>query len=144
MVLTFENYLSILVFFFFLLDMGAACRILITQPGIEPGPQQWASQTVLVTKNPPANVGDVRDTGSIPGSGMATHSWILSSILAWRIPWTKEPGRLQSMVLQRVGHNWGSLACMHAQPWKRRVLPAWLTEKSYHLSVLTITWKLDD
>ena len=34
--------------------------------------------------------------------GMATHS----SSLAWRIPWTEEPGRLQSMGLQRVGHNW--------------------------------------
>ena len=33
--------------------------------------------------------------------GMAFHS----SILAWRIPWTEEPGRLQSMGLQRVGHN---------------------------------------
>ena len=32
---------------------------------------------------------------------MATHS----RILAWRIPWTEEPGRLQSMGLQRVGHN---------------------------------------
>ena len=32
---------------------------------------------------------------------MATHT----SILAWRIPWTEEPGRLQSMGLQRVGHN---------------------------------------
>ena len=33
--------------------------------------------------------------------GMATHS----SILAWRIPWTEEPGALQSMGLQRVGHD---------------------------------------
>ena len=32
---------------------------------------------------------------------MATHS----STLAWKIPWTEEPGRLQSMELQRVGHN---------------------------------------
>ena len=32
---------------------------------------------------------------------MATHS----SILAWRISWTEEPGGLQSMGLQRVGHN---------------------------------------
>ena len=32
---------------------------------------------------------------------MATHS----SILAWKIPWTEEPGRLQSMVSQRVGHD---------------------------------------
>ena len=33
--------------------------------------------------------------------GMATHS----SILRWRIPWTEEPGRLQSMGSQRVGHD---------------------------------------
>ena len=33
--------------------------------------------------------------------GMATHS----SILAWRIPWTEEPGGLQSMDSQRVGHD---------------------------------------
>ena len=35
---------------------------------------------------------------------MATHS----SILAWRIPWTEEPGRLQSMRSPRVGHNWAT------------------------------------
>ena len=34
--------------------------------------------------------------------GMATHS----SILAWRIPWTEEPGGLQSIELQRAGHDW--------------------------------------
>ena len=33
--------------------------------------------------------------------GMAAHS----SILAWRTPWTEEPGRLQSLGLQRVGHD---------------------------------------
>ena len=38
---------------------------------------------------------------------MVTHS----SILAWRIPWTKEPGRLQSMVLQRVGHDSRDFEC---------------------------------
>ena len=36
--------------------------------------------------------------------GMPTHS----SILAWRIPWTEEPGVLQSMSLQRVGHGWAT------------------------------------
>ena len=36
-----------------------------------------------------------------PLKGMATHS----SILAWRIPWTEEPGGLQSMGLQRVRHD---------------------------------------
>ena len=51
-----------------------------------------------VVKNLPANAGDARDAGSIPGledpleEEMATHS----SILAWRIPWREEPGRLQS------------------------------------------------
>ena len=58
-----------------------------------------------MVKNLPANTGDVRDAGSIPGledpleEVMATHS----SILAWRIPWTVEPGGLQSLGLQRVG-----------------------------------------
>ena len=37
---------------------------------------------------------------------MATHS----SILSWRIPWTEEPGRLQSIASQRVGHDWSNLA----------------------------------
>ena len=41
---------------------------------------------------------------------MATHS----SIFAQRIPWTDEPGRLQSIGSQRVGHNQSNLACMHA------------------------------
>ena len=58
-------------------------------------------------KEPIANAGDIRDAGSIPGSGksleegMATHS----SILAWRIPWTEEPGGLQSIWSQRVEHD---------------------------------------
>ena len=39
--------------------------------------------------------------GKIPWKEMATHS----IILAWRIPWTEEPDRLQSMGSQRVGHD---------------------------------------
>ena len=62
-----------------------------------------------MVKNLPANVGDIRDLGLIPGledpleEGMATHS----SILIWRIPWTEEPDRLQSILSdsQRVRHN---------------------------------------
>ena len=56
-------------------------------------------------KESTCNVGDL---GLIPGLGrfpwrreMAPHS----SFLAWRIPWTEEPGGLQSMGLQRVGHD---------------------------------------
>ena len=57
-------------------------------------------------KNLPANARDVRDAGSVPGfdpleKEMATHS----NILAWKIPWTEEPGRLQSTELQRTGHD---------------------------------------
>ena len=50
----------------------------------------------LLVKNLPSNEGDVRDMGSIPGwkgpleKRMATHS----SVLAWRIPWREEPGKL--------------------------------------------------
>ena len=64
-------------------------------------------QVALVVKNPPVNAGDVRDTSSIPvlgrslEEGMATHS----SILAWRIRWTEEPGGLQFTGLQRAGHD---------------------------------------
>ena len=65
------------------------------------GQEQRTSQVALVVKNPPANAGDIRDMGSIPGSGNATHS----SILAWRIPWTEEPGGLQSIRLLRVRHD---------------------------------------
>ena len=43
--------------------------------------------------------------------GMATHS----SILAWRIPWTEEPGGIQSIGSQRVKHEWSDLACMFRQ-----------------------------
>ena len=63
-------------------------------------------------KNPPANAGDITDVGSIPGSedplekGMATHP----SILAWRIPWPRNPGGLRSMGWQRVRHDWSNLA----------------------------------
>ena len=41
--------------------------------------------------------------------GMVTHS----SILAWRIPWTEEPGGLQSTGLQRIGRDWRNLAWTH-------------------------------
>ena len=57
-----------------------------------------------VKKKSTCNAGDVSSIpGSrrFPGQGMAT----CSSILAWRIPGTEDPGGLQFMELQRVGHN---------------------------------------
>ena len=41
--------------------------------------------------------------------GTVTHS----SILTWKIPWTEEPGRLQSLRLQRVKHDWATLTSLH-------------------------------
>ena len=60
-----------------------------------------------MAKNMPANSQGIRDVVQSLGQEdplekeMATHS----STLAWRIPWTEEPGGLQSMGLQRVGHD---------------------------------------
>ena len=60
-----------------------------------------------MVKNLPANAGYIRDMSSILDQedplevGTATHS----SILAWKILWTEEPGRLQSIGLQRVRHD---------------------------------------
>ena len=56
-------------------------------------------------------LGSIPGLGRSPGEEMATHS----SILVWRIPWTEEPGGLQSMGSQRVGHNWSNLAHVHPE-----------------------------
>ena len=60
-----------------------------------------------MVKNPSANAGDTGDANSIPGpeellkKERATHF----SLLAWKIPQTEEPGGLQSLGSQRVGHS---------------------------------------
>ena len=56
-----------------------------------------------MVKNLPANAGDTRvlDWEDPLEEGMATHS----GILAWKIPWTEEPGGLQSMGSKRVRHD---------------------------------------
>ena len=65
---------------------------------------RWASLVAQMVKNLP-KVQETRVQALAREDplekGMATHS----SILAWRIPWTEEPGGLQSMGSQRVGHN---------------------------------------
>ena len=67
----------------------------------------WNRINAIVYKIDCSSACNAGDPGSILGQedplekGMAIHS----SFLAWRIPWTEEPGRLQSMELQRVGHN---------------------------------------
>ena len=66
--------------------------------------ETWASLVAQTVKNPPAmKETRVRSLGQEDPlvKEMATHS----SILAWRIPWIEEPGGLQSMGSQRVGHD---------------------------------------
>ena len=57
-----------------------------------------------MVRNLPANAGD---TGSIPGLGRSPGEGNGNPIrvLAWEIPWTEEPGELQSMGSQRIGHD---------------------------------------
>ena len=55
-----------------------------------------------------------------PEKAMAPHA----STLAWKIPWTEEPGRLQSMGLLRVGHDWAtSLSFFTFMHWRRKWQP---------------------
>ena len=67
-----------------------------------------ASQMVQVVKNLPASAGDVKRCRLDPWVGKIPLEWEAathSSILAWRIPWTEEPGGLQSVGSQRVRCN---------------------------------------
>ena len=61
----------------------------------------------LIVKNPPVNAGNLRDEGSNLWSGRppGEENGNPLQILAWRIPWAEEPGGLQSIESQRVGHN---------------------------------------
>ena len=69
-----------------------------------------------MVKNLPANIGDTEMQGRSLGwedplkEGLATYC----SILALGIPWMEEPGRVQSIGLQRVKNYWSDLACTHA------------------------------
>ena len=80
------------------------CLVLCYQLGAGRGAGGGSSEVALMVKNSPANAGryetQVRSLGQEDPleEAMATHS----SILAWRIPWTEEPGGLQSIVSHRV------------------------------------------
>ena len=62
----------------------------------------WSSATLV--KNPPANAGDTRDVASMPGQKdpLEKEMEIHSCILAWKISWTEEPGRLLPTDVQRI------------------------------------------
>ena len=52
-----------------------------------------------MVKDLPAGTRDARDTGSVPGLGRSPRVGNGSRIVAWKVPWTGEPGRLQSIGL---------------------------------------------
>ena len=66
--------------------------------------EERASRVALVVKNSPASAGDVRDMGSIPGSGRFPR-WGGHGNPLLKIPWTEELGGLQPTELQKVEHD---------------------------------------
>ena len=71
----------------------------------------YGGLVALGVKNLPASAGDIRDVGSIPGLGRSPGGENGNPLqFAWEIPWTEEPGRLQSTELQRIRHNESNLA----------------------------------
>ena len=88
-------YFAFILFKIYLLIYFWLCWVFVTA---------WASLVAQMVKHPPAKqktrVWSLGWEDPVEKE-MVTHS----SILAWKIPWTEEPGRLQSMGSQRVGHN---------------------------------------
>ena len=68
--------------------------------------------------------------------GMASHP----STFVWRIPWTEEPGRLQSTGSQRVGHDWSNVAGMHAHVHVHPKLPSYGNYPGVLLPTLAIMY----
>ena len=100
-----------------------------------------------------ASACDAGDPGSIPGSEdtlekeMAIHS----STLAWKIPWMGEPGRLQSMGLLGVGHDWATSLSLYVSDTQGVVVQSlsgvWLfatpwTSAHQASQSFTISWSL--
>ena len=96
---------------------------------------------VLVVKNLLAITGDIRDTGSIPGLQRfpRRRAWQpIPVFLPGESPWTEEPGGLQSIGSQRVGHdcsNWALISPyvrlsfpLSSPPWFRVVRPALISQ----------------
>ena len=79
----------------------------------------WCIQIVLLEKTLESPL-DCKEINQSMEKAMATHS----STLAWKIPWTEEPGRLQSMGLLRVRHDWAtSLSLFTFTHWRGKWQP---------------------
>ena len=71
----------------------------------------WASQMVLVVKNPSANGGNVKAVVSVPGLGRSPGEGHGNPLLAWTIPCTEQLCGLQYIGSHRVGRSWSNWAC---------------------------------
>ena len=105
---------------------------------------QWGFLGGSVVKNPPANAGDAGDASLwvrriLLEEGMAIHS----SILAWRIPWTEEPGGLQSIGWQELD-TW-TTEYVHTHGGQRKYHShVEISEEHLHGNNLFPTWKQHD
>ena len=105
--LWYSFHLSIYLFTYF---GHKACRVLVPQPEMKPGPMKWKHWVLttvvaqLVKNLPVMQETWVRSLGREDPleEEMETHC----STLAWEMPWTEELGGLQSIALQRFGHDW--------------------------------------
>ena len=97
----------------------------------------WASLVSKMVKNLPAIQNtwvQSLDWEDPLEKGMATHS----SILAWRILWTEEPGKLQSMGSQRLGHNW---ATKHSTAYSVYLTEDWIVLEKWWIRNAPCTWE---
>ena len=114
---------------------GLVVKMALSQQGCMGLILGWGTKVVLVIKNRlPKQETWVWSLGweDPLKEGMATHS----SILAWRISWTEEPGSLYSIGSQRVGHDWNDLACT----WGTNILVWPKKKKSLSLVFVLSLW----
>ena len=87
-------------------------------PGFSPSSENYIPQAA--TKSSHAATKDLACLNWDSEKAMAPHS----STLAWRIPWTEEPGRLQSVRSLKVGHDWATtLSLFTFMHWRRKWQP---------------------
>ena len=106
----------------------------------------WASLMAQWVENPPAmqetEETQVRSLGQEDSleKEMATHS----SVLAWKIPWTEEPDRLQSTGSKRVGHDWATSLSKSDKKYPRTVsrtqMSAHIRKGSFFLEITGFLW----
>ena len=94
-----------------------------------------------VVKKALANAENIRDPGLNPRVGKICwrRKCNHSTILAWKIPWTEEPGRLQSMGSQRVRHDWASVPALLSVLF---MTGCWILTKTFYALIDINMWLL--